>query len=240
VAIRPLFNKTPPFVVLAVAVTAVAGCAVDPGPHGGERPALAAVPGGSEPRYDAFERMLLRDALAAAGTEAERARAVAAARGRGEASPAPVDLPPPPAIPPVTAEAPPPPPEISPEENLVGADDLTALAAAVGRDRLELARRLRIREAREASPMPTPERVTAVVFPPASARLTERERARLERALEAGGIAGAWSVRTGGGLAQARAQTLRDALVAAGIAPEDVVTGALERDVDVAEIAVRR
>ncbi|NBB71452.1 MAG: hypothetical protein GVY33_14225 [Alphaproteobacteria bacterium] len=221
-------------------MAALAGCAVEPGPPGGERPALAAVPGRGDPRYDAFERTVLRDALAAAAAEAERAGAVAAARGRGEPPPAPVDLPPPPAIPPEPPQPPPPPPEISPEENLVGADDLVALAAAIGRDRRELARRLRIREAREAASAPTFERVTAVAFPPAGTRLSERERTRLERALEAGGTAGAWIVRTGGGLAEARAEAVREALVAAGVAPEDVATGALDRDVDVAEIAVRR
>jgi len=240
VAIRPLFNKTPPFVALALAVVALAGCAVEPAPLGGERPALAAVPARGEPRYDAFERTVLRDALAAAAAEAERAGAMAAARRRGEAPPAPPALPPPPATPAVAPAPPPPPPEISPEENLVGADDLVALAAAVGRDRRELARRLGIREARVASSAPSFERVTAVVFPPAGTRLTERERTRLERALGARGTAGEWRVRTGGGLADARARAVRDALVAAGIPAAEVATGTLGRDVDVAEIAVRR
>jgi hypothetical protein len=213
---------------------------VEPGPPGGERPALEAVPARSEARYDAFERTVLRDALAAAAADARRAREIAAARQGGRPRAAALPLPPPPAVPPAQPTLPPPPAELSPEENLVAADDLVALATAVLDDRRELERRARIQQGLQAPPTPPAERVTALVFPPASARLSERERARLERALALAGRDGAWLVRTGGALAGPRAAAARDALVAAGIAPADVATGRLDRDVDVAEIAVRR
>jgi len=238
VAIRPLFNK--PFALVAFVATALAGCAVEPGPPGGERPALAAVPERPAPRYDAFERRLLRDALAAAAADARAARELVAARQAERPATAVAALPPPPAVPPEQPRLPPPAAELSPEENLVAADDLVALATAVLEDRRELARRARIQAGLEAPPVPAPQRVTTLVFPPASTTLTERERARLDRALARAGRDGAWLVRTGGALAEPRAAAARAALVAEGIAPGDIATGRLERDVDVAEIAVRR
>lgn len=237
-AIRPLFAS--PFSTLTVAavVAGLAGCAVEEGPPGGSRPALAAVPERPDRRYDAFERAVLRDALAAAAHDARAARATRLARPDGAATPAP--LPPPPALAPRPTDLPPPPPDLSIEDNLVMAEGLVGLAAAVGRDRLALARRAAIREALEPPPGPTFERVTAVVFPPGSASLTARERARLARALDAVDTAGPWTVRVGGSEAEARGDAVRAALVELGVAAAAIGVEPLERDVDVAEIVVRR
>jgi hypothetical protein len=201
---------------------------------------LAAVAPVPTPRYDEFERRVLRDALEAAAAGARDARETAAARQAGRPAAAAEVLGPPPAVAPAVPELPPPAAELSPEENLVAADDLVALATAVVRDRSELARRARIREGLDAPSAPTAVRVTVLAFPPSSARLSERERARLERALALVGSEGDWLVRTGGALAEPRAAAVEAALVAAGIARADVAVGALDRDVDLAEIAVRR
>lgn len=226
--------------VLLAASATLGGCAVPPGPTGGERPELARVRESPEPRYDAFERTLLRDALTAAAHETRRAGEVAAARREGRTPRPLAPLPPPPAVAPRPTPPPPPPAELGLEENLVSADDLVGLAQAVGRDRRELARRAQVIAALEAPPPDAAERLTAVVFPPGSAELTARERARLVRALSASSTAGRWIVRTGEPFAAARAEAVRTLLVELGVPATAVVTARRERDVDVAEIAVRR
>jgi hypothetical protein len=143
-------------------------------------------------------------------------------------------------VPPATPELPPPPAELSLEENLVAADDLVALATAFQRDRRELDRRAGIRDSLAAPPPNAAERVTTLAFAPGATRLTAREHARLGRALAIVGRDGSWIVRTGGALAQGRAAAALDALAAAGIEPARVATARLDRDVDLAEIAVRR
>lgn len=224
----------------AAALLTLAGCALEGGPPGGERPAMAAVPERPDPRYDAFERAVLRDALEAARHEARRARAVAAARQEGRPVVPPPALPPPPALAPADPDPPPPPPTLGLEDNLVDADGLVALATAVGRDRLELARRARIQAELDEPSAPPPRRVTVLAFAPSTASVGARERERLERALAAVGTEGAWLVRTGGALAERRATAAREALLAAGIDPAAIETASFDRDVDVAEIAVRR
>jgi len=222
-----------------------AGCAREAGPPGGTQPELAAVPARAAPRYDPFERTVLRDALDAAATDARLARASVRARvDGGGPEPAP-PLPPPPATPPDAAASMPAPGDGGLEDNLVTADSLLALAEAVGRDRLELARRARIREAAFEVEPPEPERIGVVAFAPSATTLSPRERERLARALAALPAATradgpAWIVRTGGPLAAARAIAVVDALVAQGVPAEAIVTARLDRQVDVAEIAVRR
>lgn len=235
-AIRPLFSK----VALATCLAPLAACALDPGPPGGERPALAAVADRPAPRYDGFERTVLRDSLAAAAHETRRRAAVVEGRIAGRAGAEPAPLPPPPALAPPPTPPRLPAPELGLEDNLVTAEGLVGLAEAVGRDRVELARRARIREALAAPPEVEAERVTAVVFPPGGATLDARERDRLARALAAGGHDGDWLVRTGGVDAAARAAAVERALVELGVDAARITVERLERDVAVAEIAVRR
>jgi hypothetical protein len=205
---------------------------------------MAAVPTAPAPLYDPFEREVLRDALRAAAVETKAEAASVAARLAGADAVGAPPLPPPPAVPPVVPDLPPPAAQFSLEDNLVAAEGLVELAQAVGRDRLELARRASILEGLDAPGAPAFVRVGVLVFPPGATRLTERERVRLDRALaqvrQEHAPVLAWRVRTGGPLAEARAAAVRSALEARGVPADVVTTARLERDVAVAEIAVRR
>ncbi len=231
-------NRLPRIVIgLNIALTA---CSSAPEP-GVVRPAMAAVPAGAEPRYDAFERALLTEDLVVAAAAARHQAARADARWEG--SPA---LPPAPAPPLLARPLPPPaaPPRPEPLElgdDMITADDVIALAQAVLRDRRDLARRAAVVEA-AAAPAPTEERVTAVVFPPAASDLPPRERRRLERALGERPVdrAATWIVVAGGPRSARRAEAVRDALVDLGVDPMAVEVRGVDRAADVVEIRRRR
>jgi len=238
-AISPHFRGGTRTAALATLVVAV-GCTTDSGPPGGQRPALATVPERPSPRYDAFEQTVLRDALDAAAGATREALETGAARRSGRTPAAAAVLPPPPATPPPPPAPPPVPDAVRIEDDMVTADGLIQLAEAVQRDRSELLRREQATAQRAAEPEPVAERVTVVAFPPGAAELTDRERQRLARALDGEDPSGLWIVRTGGDLAEPRARAVEAALAALGVPDDASVTAPLGRDVDVAEIAVRR
>src|SRR5690606_20415206 len=88
----------------------------------------------------------------------------------------------------------------------------------------------------------TPLLVTSLIFAPDGTVLSALERQRLANAVTAAGREGAWSVAVMGPdeLVVSRGAAVTALLEEAGIAPERIAVVAGERQVDLAEVRVRR
>ncbi|TVQ30314.1 MAG: hypothetical protein EA356_15240 [Geminicoccaceae bacterium] len=221
----------------------LAGCSRAPVPEGGTRPDFAAIPSRPAADFSPSERQAVLDNLTVDRAEAAHAFQVIETRlGRRDTVPPPADLPSAPItgapvapVPPVAAA----PPLIG--GGLVGAQGLVALERAVREDRRLLERRLALLEP-PPPPPDAPRMLTALVFAPGSVELSALEQERLRGGLERFGSAGEWSVAVHGDseLARARAAVVRGLLLDAGIDAERVAVVDGDRQVDLAEVRVRR
>jgi hypothetical protein len=235
----PRWGRCVASVLLLVGATA---CTSPPPPEGGVAPTFAEVPLRPAPLLSPTEREAVIGNLEVDRSTTATARGVVEARlGRIEAAPAAVPLP---AAPPTVAApgpppAPPPPPLVG--NAFVTADGLVSLANAARRDRLFLQERLAL-GAPPPPPSDAPRTVTAIVFAPDDAAVPPLERARLANAVAAAGMDGAWTVAASGdpSLADARAANVRALLVEAGVPADRIGVVAGERQVDLAEVRVRR
>ncbi len=233
-------TRTRGWLVALFCASLVAACASDPGPLGGSKPGLTEVPTAPTPRYDAFERAVLADSLTATAGRTRDVAAAADARVAGApppqaAAPAAVAVTPVADVGPRRASR-----GVDLDDTLATADDVLGLARAVLRDREELERRRRVLAAAAAPEVAQLERVTAIAFAPGSSVVASLERDRLQQAVVRAGRDGTWLVRAGGPLGEARAQAVLTSLVANGVEAEAVRTAATDRDVDLAEVVVRR
>lgn len=226
--------------MLVLALTLLAACGGG-GPEGGVKPALDTVPEQVPARYDAFERSVLMQSLTVAGDEVRAEAATADARLRGEPPPVPGASADAPIVRPAPARAAARPPgSATLREDLFGADDVVGIAQAVLRDRALLAQRAALLDAFENPPAVPPERVTVVAFAPEATTIGGFERRRLEAAVRATAAAPEWLVRAGGPSGDARAAAVAAVLVALDVPRTAITLEIGDRDVDVAEVAVRR
>ena len=227
---------------LGLVLLAVAGCASSPAPEGGVAPSFASIPPRAAPLLSPPERAAMLANLDVDRDDAAQSRGVVEARiGRIERAPEPVPLP----AAPMTGGplgrpgAPPAPPLIG--TKLVAAQGLLALADAARTDRVLLQQRLDL-TVLPPPPGPVSWLVTALVMVPDSAELPALERQRLARSVVATGVAGDWSVTVSGDddLAGARGDAIAALLVEGGVVPDRITVDRGEREVDLAEVRVRR